>query len=54
MRYGYSYATIRAVPRVERGEFVNIGVIVYCHKEIPPSDEFRQFIQRSPTDRRGA
>ncbi|MGK9286368.1 VOC family protein [Sinorhizobium meliloti] len=30
------------------------GVIVYCHKEIPPSDEFRQFIQRSPADRRGA
>lgn len=26
----YSYATIRAVPRVERGEFVNIGVILYC------------------------
>lgn len=30
VRYGYSYATIRAVPRVERGEFVNIGVIIYC------------------------
>lgn len=26
----YSYATLRAVPRVERGEFVNIGVIIYC------------------------
>lgn len=28
--YPYSYATLRAVPRVERGEFVNVGVIVYC------------------------
>ena len=27
---GFSYAVIRAVPRVERGEFVNIGVIIYC------------------------
>lgn len=27
---GFSYAVIRAVPRVERGEFINIGVIVYC------------------------
>lgn len=30
MKYGFSYAVIRAVPRVERGEFVNIGVIIYC------------------------
>jgi hypothetical protein len=26
----YDYAVIRAVPRVERGEFVNVGVIVWC------------------------
>lgn len=26
----YEYAVIRAVPRVEREEFVNIGVILYC------------------------
>lgn len=26
----YDYAIIRVVPRVERGEFVNIGVIVSC------------------------
>lgn len=26
----YAYAALRAVPRVERGEFVNIGVIIYC------------------------
>jgi hypothetical protein len=26
----YDYATIRLVPKVERGEFVNVGVIVSC------------------------
>lgn len=26
----YQYAVIRVVPRVERGEFVNVGVILYC------------------------
>ena len=26
----YDYAVIRVVPRVEREEFVNVGVIVYC------------------------
>jgi hypothetical protein len=26
----YDYAVIRVVPRVERGEFVNVGVIVSC------------------------
>ena len=26
----YEYAVIRLVPRVEREEFINIGVIVYC------------------------
>jgi len=28
----FEYAVIRAVPRVEREEFLNIGVIVYCAK----------------------
>lgn len=28
--HSYSYAILRAVPRVERGEFVNIGVVLYC------------------------
>ena len=27
----YDYALIRVVPRVERQEFVNAGVIVWCH-----------------------
>lgn len=26
----YEYAVLRVVPRVEREEFLNIGVIVYC------------------------
>ncbi len=26
----FEYAVIRAVPRVEREEFVNVGVILYC------------------------
>jgi hypothetical protein len=29
-RYPFQYAVLRAVPRVDRGEFINIGVILYC------------------------
>jgi hypothetical protein len=29
----YEYAVIRAVPRVEREEFLNIGLLVYCHAQ---------------------
>lgn len=29
----YDYAVVRVVPRVERGEFVNAGVIVCCARE---------------------
>ena len=29
----FEYAVIRVVPRVEREEFLNIGVIVYCPKQ---------------------
>lgn len=28
----YEYAVLRAVPRVERGEYVNIGVVLYCQQ----------------------
>jgi hypothetical protein len=28
----FEYAVIRIVPRVEREEFLNVGVIVYCSK----------------------
>ena len=27
---GYSYVVLRCVPRVDRGEFFNVGVVVYC------------------------
>lgn len=30
-RHPYEYAVLRVVPRVERGEAINAGVIVYCH-----------------------
>ncbi len=29
----YEYATIRVVPRVEREEFLNVGVVLFCKKE---------------------
>ncbi|WP_329110366.1 DUF3037 domain-containing protein [Micromonospora sp. NBC_01699] len=30
MRKPFEYAAIRAVPRVERGEQINVGVVLYC------------------------
>jgi hypothetical protein len=30
MPHTYDYAVIRVVPRVERGEFINAGVVVCC------------------------
>ena len=32
MRTPYEYAAIRAVPRIERGEQINVGVILYCQR----------------------
>ena len=31
-REAFEYSVLRAVPRVERGEFVNVGVVLYCQK----------------------
>ena len=31
-RFAFQYAVLRAVPRVDRGEFVNVGVILYCQE----------------------
>ena len=31
-RYLFEYAVIRVVPRVEREEFLNVGVVLYCPK----------------------
>jgi hypothetical protein len=30
VRNSFDYALVRVVPRVERGEFINAGVIVFC------------------------
>ncbi len=29
----FEYAIIRIVPRVEREEFLNVGVIIYCKSQ---------------------
>lgn len=29
----FEYAALRAAPRVERGEYVNIGVVLYCQAQ---------------------
>lgn len=29
----YEYAIIRAVPRVERDEFINVGIALFCRKQ---------------------
>ena len=29
-RSAFEYAVLRAVPRIERGECVNVGVVLYC------------------------
>ena len=29
----FEYAVIRVVPRVEREEFINVGVILFCKKQ---------------------
>ena len=29
-RSPFAYTVLRAVPRVERGEFINVGVVLYC------------------------
>ena len=30
--HAYDWVTVRVVPRVERGEFINAGVAVYCRQ----------------------
>ena len=32
MRVPYEYAIIQAVPRIERGELINVGVLLYCQR----------------------
>ena len=42
----FEYATIRVVPRVEREEFLNVGVILYC-----PAQGFLQTLFELNQDR---
>lgn len=30
MHNAFEYAVIRLVPRIERGEFINVGVVLFC------------------------
>jgi hypothetical protein len=30
--HAFQYAVLRAVPRIDRGEFINVGVIIYCQE----------------------
>ncbi len=32
-RHLYEYAIIRVVPRVEREEFLNVGIVLFCKRE---------------------
>lgn len=32
MRQPYEYAIIQAMPRIERGELINVGVLLYCQR----------------------
>ncbi len=32
-RHSYDYAVVRVVPFVERGEFLNVGVILFCRTQ---------------------
>ena len=33
VRRGYQYVVLRCVPRADREEFVNVGVVLYCEDE---------------------
>ena len=39
----FEYAVIRVMPRVEREEFINVGVVVYCAR--------KKFLQAGPIGR---
>jgi|SRR5690606_8117827 len=48
----YEYAVIRVVPRVEREEFLNVGVILYCSREnfLESIIDFPEFRLKNFTD----
>lgn len=46
MHHNFEYAVIRVVPQVEREEFINVGVVLYCQKH-----KFLQMLFHIPTPR---
>lgn len=42
----FEYAVIRVMPRVEREEFINVGIIMYCAKLKYLNAAFRVFPER--------
>jgi len=42
----FEFAIVRVVPRVEREEFINVGVILYCKKEKFLQVKFHLDVQR--------
>ncbi len=45
-RLSYEYVVLRCVPRVDRGEFVNVGVVLHCQ-----SSEFLHAVWHVDRDR---
>lgn len=45
-RHLFEYAVIRVMPRVEREEFINVGVIMYCNKLRYLNAAFKVFPER--------
>jgi hypothetical protein len=45
-RQPFEYAVLRAVPRADRGEFVNVGVMLYCQ-----ADDFLAALTHVDADR---
>ncbi|MNJ92859.1 hypothetical protein D3C87_105330 [compost metagenome] len=45
-RHLFEYAVIRVMPRVEREEFINVGVIMYCAKLKYLNAAFKVFPER--------
>jgi hypothetical protein len=47
-KYLYEYAVIRVVPRVEREEFINIGLLLFCKQK-----KYLRIAHQIPTEKIG-
>ncbi len=45
-RHLFEYAVIRVVPRVEREEFINVGIIMYCNRLRYLNAGYKVFLER--------